>query len=116
MIEAHRGAFEYDWRTRFHVALSTVGEAMSWGEAYRLVQVLNRDPSSAVSAAIGDWEYPVSRDALALMDLYDLQHMAKSKRKPKPYPRPWGTGKRTFGRAGMSKKQLRVLLDAQRDR
>jgi hypothetical protein len=68
---------------------------MTWGEALRLVNRLVLDPSSHVAAAVSGWSEPVSREALALMDLVDLQVMfrwvdaGKKGQKPKPYPRPW---------------------------
>lgn len=66
---------------------------MSWGEALRLAQGLATDPSSMLGSSLAGWEHPVSREALVLMDLFDLQHISKSKRRPPPYPRPWRTGK-----------------------
>lgn len=62
---------------------------MSWGEALTLTTVLASDPSSHVAAALGGWSHPMTRTDMTLRDLYDLQHMSKAKRKPKPYPRPW---------------------------
>lgn len=62
---------------------------MSFGEALLLVEALAGDPSSHVAAALGGWAYPISRADVTLRDLYDLQHMSKAKRKPRPYPRPW---------------------------
>lgn len=74
---------------------------MGWGEAYRCFEVLARDPSSWVSAGLNGWQYPASRDALVLLDLFDLTARASFK-KPKAYARPWdeppkkhGTGRRT---------------------
>lgn len=87
-IDEHRGAFEYDWRARFHKPLRVIGRSMSWGEALRLAQRLSRDPSSEVAAALGGWEHSSSREALILMDTYDALTAAHFKR-PKPYPRPW---------------------------
>jgi hypothetical protein len=71
------------------MAAGDVGELMTWGEAWRLVEILLADPSSHLGAAVAGWQYPVERGELTLRDLYDLQHRSKSKRKPKPYPRPW---------------------------
>ena len=67
---------------------------MSWGEAVRLTRQLTADPSSAVCAALQEWDYPLSREALALMDLYDAFTNANFKN-PKPYPRPWPDPNRT---------------------
>lgn len=61
---------------------------MSWGEASRLTRELLREPGSHVYAAVNDWEYPVSREALVLMDLHDAFVNANFKR-AKAYPRPW---------------------------
>lgn len=67
---------------------------MTWGEAYRLTQILAADPSSQVGAALANLTHAVTREALVLMDLFDLTHQAawasgggKGSR-PKPYPRP----------------------------
>jgi hypothetical protein len=62
---------------------------MDWGEVYRLTLILASDPSSQVAAAFAGWRHPLSWESAALRDLYDLQHASKSKRRPKPYPRPW---------------------------
>ena len=51
LFEEHRSAFEYDWRTRFHLPLSSVGGSMTYGEAWRLFSVLAADPSSHAAAA-----------------------------------------------------------------
>ena len=88
---------------------------MSWGEAYRLTTALSRDTTSQVAVALAGWDYPISREAIVLMDLYDLQHQSKAKRKPKPYPRPWpDRERRTFGRTSMSREELRAILDKRR--
>lgn len=115
MIDAHRGAFEYDWRTRFHLPLTAVGKSMTWGEAYRLTQALSTDPASAVAASLADWEHPVSRESLILMDVFDSSEASRAGRKAKRYPRPYGDKtKRRIGRARMSRQELRDLLDAHR--
>lgn len=62
-----------------------------------------RDPSTEIAAAIAGWDYPLSREALILADLFDLQHTSKAKKKPQPYPRPWPDGAtkvEKFGDAG----------------
>lgn len=93
-IEAHRGAFEYDWRTRFHADLWAFG----WGESWRLYCELLRDPSSHVAAAVSGWQYPASREALTLADLFDVFLRSRRLRgKPKPYPRPWDEPSKRFG-------------------
>ena len=78
--------------------LTVVGtDEMSWGEAIRLSQQVAADPASAISTALNGWDYPVSREALALFDLYDLYANTHYK-DPKPYPRPWAS-KPKSGRA-----------------
>lgn len=89
LIDRHRGAFEYDWRTRFGVALRDVGADMSWGEGWRLALHLAGDPSTAVGAAVGRLQYPVTREFLVTADVFDLLHKVNAKHTPKPYPRPW---------------------------
>ena len=114
MIDAHRGAFEYDWRTRFRKPLTSVGKSMTWGEAIRLTQVLSLDPASAVGAAVADFDRPTAREALMLMDVYDALEVARLGRKAKRYPRPWASKARRIGRARLSVQQIRQLLDEHR--
>lgn len=112
-INAHPGAFEYDWRTRFHLPLSEVGSGMEWGEAYRLARILRADPASQVAAALEGWDFPIERTTAALLDLFDLE-FAKGSKKPKAHPgRPWKpTNKRRFGdRKGRTREQMRALLN-----
>jgi len=109
-IEEHRGAFEYDWRTRFHLGLDSVPAAMGWGEAWRLFEVLGNDPSSQVSAALAGWNFPMSREGLALSDLFDVNARAHFK-KPKPYIRPWDEKPRRFGNRAMTKEQFHALRE-----
>lgn len=70
---------------------------MSWGEALRHTHTLAGDLSSHVGAALSGLKYPVTREAVVLMDLYDLEHhiaWAEAGGKgsaPRPYERPWHT-------------------------
>ena len=90
LIEEHRAAVEYDFRSRFHLGLDAITVDVGWGEAIRLVGILRADPSSALAAAMEGWDHPISREALILMDLFDLDMAVNAgKKKPKPYPRPW---------------------------
>lgn len=94
-MDAHRGAFEYDWRTRFRLPLTTVGRSMGFGEAVRLTHALASDPTSQVCAALAGWDYPVTHESIVLMNLYDLEHQiawaqAGGKgHRPTPHVRPW---------------------------
>jgi hypothetical protein len=93
---------------------------MSWGEALRLVNRLVLDPSSHVAVALSGWSEPVSREALALMDLFDFQAMCrwadggKKGPKPKPYPRPWPaqTKKRAKPDASLTQEEIVAALTA----
>ena len=69
--------------------LAEVGESMTWGEAWRLFELLAADGSSQIGATMSGWTQPATRTDLTLRDLYDLQHRSKAKRKPEAYPRPW---------------------------
>lgn len=89
-IDEHRGALEYDWRTRFHLPLTIVGEAMTWGEAVRLFHELVRDPSSRTFAAVAGWDHPITREWAVLVSLHDHYTRANF-RDPKPWPTPWAT-------------------------
>ncbi len=68
---------------------------MSWGEAYRLTVILTADPSTALAAAVNEWDAPRSREWFVLADLFDLTHQIAWAQgggkggKPKPYLRPW---------------------------
>ena len=109
-IEEHRGAFEYDWRNRFHLGLECVPTVMGWGEAWRLFEVLANDPSSQVGCAMAGWNFPLSREGLALSDLFDVNARASFK-KPKPYIRPWDEKPRRFGNRSMTKEQFHALRE-----
>lgn len=87
LIEEHRGAFEYDWRTRFQLPLSSLPVAMGWDEALRMTLILRRDTTSQVAVAVEGWQHPISRDALAILDLYDatIAVNTDSKKRPKPH-------------------------------
>lgn len=99
-----------DWRARFGLALSDLPGVMGWGEAYRLTLQLITDPSSHVAAAVAGWEYPATREALVLMDLYDAYAKATFSR-PKPYPRPWrNEDKKRLGKTALPQDKVRALL------
>src|SRR5690606_10080863 len=107
-------ALAYDFRSRLHVSLDAIPAEVDWREALGHVRILRADPSSMIAAAMEGWDYPMPREAAILADLYDLQHMSKSKKKPKPYPRPWETkGKvQTYGNTGgRSRAQVVEILN-----
>lgn len=110
LLERHRGAFEYEWRARFHLPVSVVGRSMMWGEFYRLVKILSADSGSQVAAAIAEWDHPFSQTDRLLADLFDLQHRSKARHKPAPYPRPWLAEGRRIGKTTMDPEMARALL------
>jgi hypothetical protein len=118
LIDAHRGAFEYDWRARLSLSLRAIGRSMSWGEALRITQQLSRDSSSHVAAAVSGWDHPLSNDAIVLMNLFDLQHQiawAQSGgkgRRPKAYPRPWASRETKRTRTHLSQDEIVAALRA----
>lgn len=98
--------------------ISAVGRSISWGEAYRLTQQLATDPASRVGAAINGWEFPVSREVLVLMDLFDLTHQIAWRQggskgaRPKPYPRPMRGKRKTRPRPTISQSAVMEALRA----
>lgn len=108
----HRGAFEYDWRSRFGLPLTVVGDAMSWGEAVRLTQLLEQDPSSMVCAALADLDHPFTREWLVLADMWDaLAHQVY--KAPKPYRRPFRDPTATRrGRTTLSRVEVVAILNS----
>lgn len=85
---------------------------MTFGEALRLLEVLRADPSSAVAAALEGWDYPISRETLAMLDTFDLTralHADPKKGAPKPHPgRPFKTDQRAAQRFGDTKGRSRA--------
>jgi hypothetical protein len=104
LIRRHRGAYEFDWRTRFGVPLSDVPERMSWGEAVRLSRELAHEPTSHVAAALAGWEYPVSREWVALRAV----HARLGGKKDHPLPAPWERASKIRGES--------LSIDAYRER
>jgi hypothetical protein len=89
LIEDHGQAFVYDFRSRFGLGMSDVGTVVPWGEVVNLVLVLLRDPSSWLHTSVNGWSHPISYEWPVLASIYDLHAQVNSKRKPKPFPRPW---------------------------
>lgn len=118
LIQSHRGAVEYDLRSRFGLGLRDVGWTISLWEMARLVTILRSDPSSAIASALEGWDYPIDRTALAVLDLHDRFVEANSgKKKPPPHPgRPWKRDDRQRERkgnaAGRSRAEVVAILNA----
>jgi hypothetical protein len=114
LIVAHRGAFEYDWRTYFHLPLTVVGESMSWGEAVRMTQILTADPGSQVFVALNAWPHPASREWIMLASIRDSSEYGRLGKKATPYPRPWDPAPKVIGRTSLTRERLRHILDTHR--
>lgn len=120
LIEERRDALAYDWRTRFHLGLDAVPEVMGWGEAVGHVRILRADPSSMLASAVEGWAFPISREALALYDIFDVTVQVNSdpkKGRPKPHSgRPYeidGRDKTRRGNAaGRTREQVIAILNA----
>ena len=116
LIEEHRPAIRYDWRTRFHRGLNeSVPDDIGWSEAIDLVRVLRGDPSSYTAASLEGWDYPLDRQGWMLADLIDVQGSSKAGKKWKSYPRPIKAQDKTqrWGNTGgRSRAEVVALLNS----
>lgn len=88
---------------------------MGWGEALRLVRLLRSDPSSQIATAIEEWEYPLSREAAILADMWDLSYAKAGAKKRERYPRPFKTAgkvQKWGDAAGRSRDEIVAILAA----
>jgi len=117
LIEEHRGALRYDWRTRFHKSLDeSVPDDIGWDEALDLIRVLRADPSTMLAASVEGWDYPMDRLAWMLADLIDVQGSSMAGKKWKAYPRPVKPkdDRQTFGdTGGRTREQVVEILRTQ---
>ena len=61
---------------------------MTFGEALRLVKLLRADTTSQIAAACEGWDFPTTREHLAILDLFDITMLVNSdtkKGRPKPH-------------------------------
>lgn len=104
----------YDFRSRLGLGLADLGTTVPWDEVSYLVAVLLRDPTSWLQTAKNDWTHPIDYSWTVAAATYDLLAQVHSKRKPKPWPRPWKDpdtrqiGKRT-------RKDARAILRRAKD-
>jgi hypothetical protein len=89
ILEDYKPAFTYDFRARFGLGLSDLGDKVPWDEVVSLVSVLLSDPTSWLQSAKHKWDHPISYEWTIAAATYDLLATVNSKRKPKPWPRPW---------------------------
>lgn len=116
LIEEHRGAVEYDFRSRLHVGADEIGRSIGWGEAIRLVRILRSDPSTMLAASVEKWEYPLSRTDAILADMWDLSYAKAGAKKRERYPRPFkqksGKSQAWGDTAGRSREEIVEILRA----
>lgn len=82
-------------------------------ELIDLTHDLMSNTNSRLHAAVAGWDRPVSPEWIIAADTYDLLHASKSKRRPKPYPRPWPENKTKIGgkkKVKRSIKDVRAIL------
>ena len=88
-----------------------IGRRIDHVDADRLLRVSSREPSSWLFAVMNGWAYPVSREWLLAADHLDFFVASKSKRKPKPYPRPWKDKNTSrLGQTTLTPAQAREVL------
>lgn len=82
-------------------------------ELIDLIDQLRHNPASRFQAAIANWTHPVSREAMAQMDIADLMLMRWAGNKYKPLPRPWDHAITRKGKSpAAAMRQLRPHLFA----
>lgn len=111
LISEHPAEFTYDFRSRFNLSPSDIGNTITWLDAVYLVAVLLRDSESWLQVAVNGWKYPVSREWMVSAHSYDLLARVNSKQKPKPYPTPWpDEGSTRLGSSKQSRSNVLSML------
>ena len=87
--------FIYDFRARFGLGLADLGTTVPWDEVVSLVLILVSDPTSWLCTARSKWSHPIDYNWTIQAATYDLLAAVNSKRKPKPWPRPWDDSNKT---------------------
>lgn len=105
ILADYKAPFVYDFRHRFGLGLADIGSTVPWDEVVYLVTILLSDPTSWLQAARAKWQHPIDYNWTISAATYDLLAQVNSKRKPKPWPRPWNEPDR-------STKGKRVRKDA----
>jgi hypothetical protein len=93
------------------LGLADLGTAIPWGEVVYLISVLLRDPTSWLQVSVNKWHHPISYEWTVLAAQYDLHAQVNSRRKPKPYPRPWPNFDPNVTRKGKPRADARALLE-----
>lgn len=114
ILEDYKHAFTYDFRSRFGLGLDSLGTTVPWSEVVSLVSVLVADPTSWLQTAKNDWQHPISYEWTIHAATYDLLAQVNSKRKPKPWPRPWGTPTKVH-KGRKPRRDARAILNKAKD-
>ena len=114
IIEDYKPAFVYEFRARFHLGLADLGTTVPWNEVVYMVAVLMSDPTSWLQASKHNWSHPIDYNWTLAAATYDLLATVNSKKKPKPWPRPWndGTQKKTVSKI---RRDARAILTRAKD-
>jgi hypothetical protein len=75
--------------------------------------MLQDNPQSRLSASVNGWSFPVSFEWMALAELIDITVQANSKRKQRPFPRPWNRGEKKIGRTNLARDRVIDLLTSE---
>lgn len=109
VIAEHEAELVYDLRK-----LGINPAKVKFDELVLLVDVLLRDPTSWLHAAVAGWKHPISYEWTVNVATYDLLAQVYSgKRKPKPYPRPWKDP--NVKAKGKARKDAREILKRAKD-
>lgn len=109
VVKDHEAELIYDLRK-----LGINPAEVDLDELILLVDVLLRDPTSWIHAAVAGWKHPISYEWTVLVALYDLFAQVHSgKKRPKPYPRPWKDP--NVKSRGKARKDARDILKRAKD-
>lgn len=96
LIETYPAELAVDFRSLFNISITDVGDTVSYKEAIYLISGLSDNPRSWFFCKLNQWDYPVTLEYLAILNLLDSFIMANSdpkKKKNKPHPRPYDNKK-----------------------
>ena len=113
ILEDYKPAFIYDFRARFGLGLADLGDKVPWLEVCALVGMLMTDPTSWLQVTKNKWSHPIDYNWTIQAATYDLLAQVNSKRKPKPWPRPWTDDRQTKGKR--IRRDARAILKRARD-
>lgn len=114
ILADYKAAFVYDFRHRFGLGIADLGSTLPWQEVVYIVTILLSDPTSWLQAAKAKWHHPIDYNWTIQASTYDLLAQVNSKRKPKPWPRPWATPDRHI-KGKRVRKDAREILRRAKD-